>query len=397
MDCYSNTMVFLRANGSLVCGCDVGCTTDIQKYDPTLNYYDDVLNGALSNKIRENLRNNNLPFPHLCDRCWLLNPHKDFDESFIRDKTINFFQIEPTILCNLRCPSCIPHETRNSFLKDNGYGNLFLRNDIVKKILSDLRENKVIIKNIELIGHGEPQVNPNLWEMIKICRGLFPDTYISLTTNANSDFKPYHVTSGLNQITFSVDGTFQEAYEKYRVGGDFHKAFEYMKNFSQYCEEKQIPVYRVWKYVVFDHNDSMPELIAIQKMASDIKLQVVHYVFTMWGPRSCKIFSPDEIPQIDKNIKVIHNFFRYSSDNFENMAAVFEEKLNQNDIDNANNSFRYVINALYRDFDNELVPLNEEIIPSIKRIEMLVQKNKQVLDLSTVESFNKFIQLKHIL
>jgi hypothetical protein len=51
-------------------------------------------------------------------------------------------------------------------LKDNGYGNLFLRNDIVKKTLSYLREKKVIIKNIELICHGEPQFHPNLWEMI---------------------------------------------------------------------------------------------------------------------------------------------------------------------------------------------------------------------------------------
>jgi hypothetical protein len=226
---------------------------------------------------------------------------------------------------------------------------------------------------------------------------LFPETYISVTTNANSEFRSHHVTSGLNQITFSVDGTFHEAYKKYRVGGDFRKAFEYMKNFSQYCEEKQIPDYRVWKYVVFDHNDSLPELAAVQKMASDIKLQVVHYVFTMWGPRSCKIFSADEIPKTDKNIRVIHNFFRYSSGNFEKMAAVLEENLQQNDIDNANNSFRYVTNALYRDFENELVPLNEEIIPSIKRIRILVQKNKQVLDLSTVESFTRFIQQKQIL
>jgi wyosine [tRNA(Phe)-imidazoG37] synthetase (radical SAM superfamily) len=396
MDCYVNAMVFLRANGSLACGCDVGGTTDLQKYNPALNYYHDVLNGPIINKIRDNLSKRNLPYPNLCDRCWLLNPDQDFDISFIRDKTITYFQIEPSILCNLHCPSCIPHDTRKNFLKDHGYGNLFLRNDIVKKILSDLKENNVIIKRMDFIGHGEPQINPELWEMIKICRDLFPETYLILTTNANSEFKPHHVTSGLNQIIFSVDGTFQEAYGKYRVGGDFNKAFEYMKKFSDCCEEKQIPVYRVWKYVVFDHNDSLSELINVQKMASEIKLQAVHYVFTMWGPRSCKIFSPDEIPHIDKKINVIHNFFRYSSDSFEKMAAVFEEKLEQNDMDNANNSFRYVVNALYRDFDNEQVPLSKEIVPSIKRMNLLIQKNNQVLDPTIIESFNKFIQMRHV-
>ena len=396
MDCYVNTMVFLRANGSLVCGCDVGGLVELQHYDPSADYFEDVLSGIKLGSIRKNLCENKLPFPELCDRCWLLTPHVDFDRSFITNKTINYFQIEPTILCNLHCPSCIPPEKRKGYLPDHGYGNVFLRKAIVKKILADLQRHGVIIKNIELIGHGEPLIGTDTWDIVRICRELFPRAYISMTTNANSVFNLSHVTSGLNQMQFAVDGTSQETYGKYRQGGDFQKAYQYMKDFSLACEEQKIPVYRIWKYVIFDHNDTLKELGEVQKMAIDIKIPAVHYVFTMWGPRSCRLLSPEEIPRISDKLQVTHGYFKFTPDHLEKMVTVFRDQISNSDYQNANNALRYFVNALNREFSNEKIEPDRDIGNLLRQTSALINTYSDKIDSQTRQSFEKFILDKKI-
>lgn len=396
MDCYVNTMVFLRANGSLVCGCDVGALFELQPYNPTIDYYQDVLSGSKFDTIRKRLRESELPFPNICDRCWLLNPQVDFDKSFITDKIINFFQIEPTILCNLHCPSCIPPEKRKGYLRDHGYGNVFLKKTIVEKILSDLRNHGVTIKNIELIGHGEPLIGTDTWEIVRICREIFPSSYISMTTNANAVFRPHHVTSGLNQIQFAVDGTFQEAYAKYRQGGDFKKAFQYMMDFSLACEEQRFPIHRIWKYVIFDHNDSLSELENVQKMALEIKIPAVHFVFTMWGPRSCRLLSPEQIPYVNKSLTVTHGHFQFTPEHLEKMATVFWDQISGGDIENANNSLRYLVNALNREYSNDMVKPDQRIEKILQNVTQLVNRCQDKINTQTRESLNKFMQTKKI-
>lgn len=121
-------------------------------------------------------------------------------------------RIEPTNICNLRCPRCscgIGTDPR-----EKGFMDL---NDYRKVI----RENKRTASLIRLDGNGEPLLHPEIIEMIKIAK---TDGYsVSLSTNFNTPplFNIERlVDSGLDRLIVSVDGATQESYERYRIGGN---------------------------------------------------------------------------------------------------------------------------------------------------------------------------------
>jgi radical SAM protein with 4Fe4S-binding SPASM domain len=78
---------------------------------------------------------------------------------------------------------------------------------------------------------GEPYLNPDFLEMIKIA----DENYIFTSTSTNAHFLNKEtalktVRSGLKRIIVSIDGSSQEVYEQYRVGGTLTKVIEGTKN-----------------------------------------------------------------------------------------------------------------------------------------------------------------------
>jgi hypothetical protein len=79
------------------------------------------------------------------------------------------------------------------------------------------------------------------------------------------------VRSGIDEVTFSIDGASQESYVKYRKRGDFEKA---LRNLRFAVEEKRalgrdIPFLN-WRYILFTHNDSDAEMERARGLASEI-------------------------------------------------------------------------------------------------------------------------------
>lgn len=72
---------------------------------------------------------------------------------------------------------------------------------------------------------------------------------------------------GLDVLIFSMDGTNQETYEKYRVGGNFKLVFETLQRISQAKERlnSKTPLVEL-QFIVFKHNQGeMDKLILIAK------------------------------------------------------------------------------------------------------------------------------------
>jgi len=78
---------------------------------------------------------------------------------------------------------------------------------------------------------GEPFLNPGFLEMVKYAsdKGI----YTATSTNAhylNNENAKKTIESGLDRLIISIDGTTQDVYQQYRVGGKLSKVIEGARN-----------------------------------------------------------------------------------------------------------------------------------------------------------------------
>lgn len=133
-----------------------------------------------------------------------------------------YLAIEPTSSCNLKCPEC-PAGT-NELCRGKGDMNDKLFNKI-------LDESYHFITYLTLYFQGEPFLNNRFIDMVKEAAGR--KIYTATSTNGNflTDENVIGIIeSGLDKLIISVDGTTQEVYEKYRVGGNLDTVISGIKN-----------------------------------------------------------------------------------------------------------------------------------------------------------------------
>jgi radical SAM protein with 4Fe4S-binding SPASM domain len=130
--------------------------------------------------------------------------------------------IEPTTSCNLRCPEC-PSGLRQ-FTRPIG----MLEPTFFKKTIDEVYKELIYLT---FYFQGEPYLNPNFLDMVKYAsdKGI----YTSTSTNAhylNKEQAKKTVESKLDRLIISIDGTTQETYEQYRIGGTLQKVIDGTKN-----------------------------------------------------------------------------------------------------------------------------------------------------------------------
>lgn len=129
--------------------------------------------------------------------------------------------IEPTTACNLGCPEC-PSGLK-SFTRPTGKIDL----ETNLKIIRDLGKQ---LFYINYYFQGEPFLNPQFLELIKEAKKH--RIYTATSTNAhfiNENKAREIISSGLDRLIISIDGTTQETYENYRVSGSLEKVLEASK------------------------------------------------------------------------------------------------------------------------------------------------------------------------
>jgi len=130
--------------------------------------------------------------------------------------------IEPTTSCNLRCPEC-PSGLR-SFTRPTG----MLDEDLFISVLDQLQSS---LQYLTFYFQGEPYLHPKFLRMVSLAasRGIYTTT----STNGHflrDDVARETVLSGLDRLIISIDGTTQETYEAYRVGGTLEKVLTGTQN-----------------------------------------------------------------------------------------------------------------------------------------------------------------------
>lgn len=130
-----------------------------------------------------------------------------------------YITVEPASICNLRCPIC------PSGLKQTLRNPALLSLTDFKNMIDDIGDYLVCI---QLWEWGEPFLNPDIYQMITYAKkkGIIVVT----STNAHFFNKQENVerlvASGLDGLILAVDGTTQEVYEQYRVGGNLDQVLD---------------------------------------------------------------------------------------------------------------------------------------------------------------------------
>lgn len=170
-------------------------------------------------------------------------------------------EIEPTTSCNLRCPQC-PSGLRQ-FTRETGMLDL----DLYKKIIDELHPELVWLI---LYFQGEPFLNKSFLEFVKYAASK--NLYTATSSNAhyfNDEMAKATVLSGLDRLIISIDGTTQDTYGKYRIGGKIEKVIEGTKKLLHYKKTlKRSTPHIIWQFIAFKHNEhQIPE---IKKLAKEI-------------------------------------------------------------------------------------------------------------------------------
>jgi radical SAM protein with 4Fe4S-binding SPASM domain len=125
--------------------------------------------------------------------------------------------IDPTNICNLKCPLCPTGQGRQ-----NKRGSMEV--DLFQKIIGELSP---YLFEVWLYNWGEPFLNSSIFELIEITN----KSNISSTISTNLNYFPegYErnlIKSGLERLVVSFDGVSQESYSTYRRGGKIDQVIE---------------------------------------------------------------------------------------------------------------------------------------------------------------------------
>lgn len=290
--CPSIDSVFLRAWGDLVCWDDAGSDRVLQAWDSAADYAEVFVRGPFE-RIRRELEQGRMPWPDECARCLLLrlmptDGGAPWDRTFVR-----MLRVEPSYHCTLDCPGCVPLAARYRHTRA-----FQLAPEILDKVVADFVAGGLAVDAVDFQGHGEPLLNPRLWEMVRNSRARLPHAWISVTTNAQGRFRPQMSDAGLDEIVCSIDGVDAETYECYRVHGRFDLAWRFLVDFARAGGAAGGAVRVVWKYVVFGHNSAPATLLRAQEMAREAGVAELVFVLTRNGPAARRVQTPEDVPRL---------------------------------------------------------------------------------------------------
>ena len=134
--------------------------------------------------------------------------------------------IECTAACNISCNQaiCAP-ETGITRTRQAG----MLDFDLFTKVIDEAGPT---LGRIDFFNYGEAFLHKRAVEMCEYIKTKFPHIYLYTSTNglAFTEEKVRQLArSGIDEVTFSIDGSSQENYVKYRQRGNFDKAIANMR------------------------------------------------------------------------------------------------------------------------------------------------------------------------
>ena len=210
---------------------------------------------------------------------------------------------EPTTSCNLRCPEC-PSGLR-AFTRPTG----MLQKDFFTDTIDQLSKE---LMYLVFYFQGEPYLNPQFLDMVKYASGK--KIYTATSTNAhylNEANAKKTIESGLDRLIISIDGTTQDVYQQYRVGGNLEKVLEGARNVVKWKKElKSRTPMIIFQFLVVKPNEHQVEEVkelARQTGVDDVWFKTAQ-VYDYQNDPNALIPSTAKFSRYRKNVDGTHSY-----------------------------------------------------------------------------------------
>jgi hypothetical protein len=258
----------MLCDGRLVCGCADPYGKRVLG-DARASSIRDVWTGSVISSLRDDLNGGGSKF---CGDCPLKVPLKKVEAPVTRPVDAgpqpSRMYIECTAACNISCTqACCAPETGITRTRQAG----MLDFDLFRRVIDEVGASLV---RVDFFNYGEAFLHKRAVEMCEYIKTKFPHIYLYTSTNglALTDAQARRlVHSGIDEVTFSIDGATPESYVKYRQRGRFDVA---LSTLEAMADEKRragrdLPFLN-WRYILFTWNDSEAEMARARELAAGI-------------------------------------------------------------------------------------------------------------------------------
>jgi len=262
-----STLVML-CDGRVVCGCADPYGHRVLG-DLRRGSVSDVWTGPAVSRLREDLNGGGSPF---CGDCPLKLPLKKGDAPAVRPLDAgplpSRMYIECTAACNISCAqACCAPETGITRTRQAG----MLDFDLFRRVVDEAGPSLV---RIDFFNYGEAFLHKRAVEMCEYIKSRFPHIYLYTSTNglALSEAQARRlVHSGIDEVTFSIDGASQPTYQRYRQRGSFDAAIATLRSMAdeKAAARRDLPFLN-WRYILFRWNDDDVEMARARQLAADL-------------------------------------------------------------------------------------------------------------------------------
>ena len=258
----------MLCDGRIVCGCADPYGKRVLGDTRTSSLHD-IWTGPVAAALREDLNRGGSKF---CGDCPLKLPLAKGQAAPVRDLNVPpqpaRLYVECTAACNISCfQACCAPETGITRTRQAG----MLDFDLFTRVMDEAGPS---LGRVDFFNYGEAFLHKRAVEMCEYIKAGFPHIYLYTSTNGlalKEEGARRLVRSGIDEVTFSIDGASQETYERYRQRGRFDVA---LANLRAMADEKRkagrdLPVIN-WRYILFSWNDSDDEMGRAREMAAEL-------------------------------------------------------------------------------------------------------------------------------
>ncbi len=273
------------SDGTIVCGC-YDALALVPLGDLRRESFSEIWNGRRYRSLRRKmLRDPGLMY--LCHDCpFAIEQDVSARDADRFEERAGAFperlHVEPTVRCNLRCPACGRELAARSRRQPD------MPFELYERVITEVGPH---ITYLNLYDYGESFLHPRIFDMIELAKHVNPEVTVVISTNG----MPLHteqrrarlISTGCDEVIFSVDGASPETYSTYRAGGDFDRVIANMRALvaeRNACGSATPRV--VWRYILFQWNDSDEEMARARALAAELRVDWFCWLTTTtpaWG------------------------------------------------------------------------------------------------------------------
>ena len=258
----------MLCDGRIVCGCaDPYATRPFG--DCRTQSLADVWNGVTIQTLRTDLNGGGSEF---CGDCPLKLPLADGEDPPQRSLDVpplpSHLFVECTAACNISCfKACCAPETGITRTREAG----MLDFELFKRVIDEAGPT---LGRVDFFNYGEAFLHKRAVEMCRYIKTHHPHIYLYTSTNGLAFDEAQArqlVHTGIDEVTFSIDGAIQDNYARYRQQGDLEKALGHLATMADEKRRATADVpFLNWRYILFKWNDSDAGMNLARRRATEL-------------------------------------------------------------------------------------------------------------------------------